>query len=417
MTMRIGKLHSIWRAFAFMAGSMLMALPVAAQEPCLATPAWERLRQVYPDGVPGRHQAEALRVSDDPAHLFVIPTVVHVMHNNGIELAIDADWCQAQLDATNQAFGRYGIGANEHPDGETAGIMLALAQFDPNGLPTEGFDQIEYIETTNFDIVDEEAMKKATQWDPCRYLNIWVVINIDGTGLAYAYFPEQVACTWYDGVVVQFDRFSTQAVSGLIKGEGDVVTHEVGHFLGLDHTWGRDNNTTCDEEDGCEDTPLCSGAYFAQADSCGYHPMQCGLERQIENYMDYSADPCRNMFTKCQVKKMRNALLTYRPTLVSTSNLVATGVANILDTLNYSGNLLMYPNPVMQSLFIQDGTADENGVSIQAFDFAGNLVLERDNFDARGGEAVDVSTLEGGWYHFVLRSTSRYQRRTILIAH
>ena len=402
--------HHILAAFSV----ALAALPLAAQEPCLSTPAWERLKAVYPEGVPGRQMAMD-KASAEPTHTYIIPVVVHVMHYYDLELAVNKDWCLAQMDAMNQAFGRYGSGYNEHPEGATAGIRFALATIDPNGNPTDGWEQVEFSETFNFDIEDEEVMKKSALWDPCRYLNIWVVNNLDGFGIAYAYFPDQVACTWYDGIVVEYDNFGTHDVSTIVTGEGDVVSHEAGHYLGLDHTWGRDNTTICDKEDGCDDTPLCAGTYFTTEDSCDL-PLQCDQYRQIENYMDYSSDGCRNMFTNCQVAKMRNSIIQYRSTLVSTSNLIATGVASELDSIAYSGSLIMYPNPTSNTVFVYDGTADSLGVTVEVYDFAGNLVLMRQNVDARAGEAIDVRSLEAGWYHFVLKSHSQYQRRTMLVA-
>jgi len=107
-------------------------------------------------------------------------------------------------------------------------------------------------------------------------------------------------------------------------------THEVGHWLNLDHTWGPNNNpgdsTSCGTDDGVTDTPNCIG----DKSICNLDDKFCGPRANVENFMEYSY--CSKMFTQRQVERMRAALLSPiggRNKIISTSNLEVVGANNI----------------------------------------------------------------------------------------
>lgn len=390
-------------------------LRLAGQSPCLASEASNELALKYPEGVPGRYIPTGKAAIDDPNKTYVIPLVFHVMHYGGPEGFINAERAEDQISVMNQDYGRYGIGYNDHPDGGVAGIRFALAKRAPDGDTTSGVVGYMYEKTFDFRVNDEDSLKHATQWDPCRYLNIWVVSSISGTIVGYAYFPDQVACTWYDGIVIEANQVGQSEHWDLAKAQGDNISHEAGHYLGLDHTWGRDNNPVCDEEDGCEDTPLCSGAYYADTLTGCAAPVQCGEVRQVANYMDYSNDYCKNMFTLCQIQKMRYSIVTYRPTLVSTENLIATGVADELDSVARFDSLEVYPNPVNDFVFIYNGYKDDENFTLEIYDLKGDRIRSYSIGNAKAGQAIDLTNLDQGFYHFVFRNSNRYLRRTIMV--
>ncbi|MFM2386607.1 MAG: hypothetical protein RL660_1364 [Bacteroidota bacterium] len=124
--------------------------------------------------------------------------------------------------------------------------------------------------------------------------------------------------------------------------QSDILAHEAGHYFALYHTFqdGCASATlaTCDNSgDRCCDTPPV--ASNNDVGNLGYDcannmplPNSCsetyngGLPDQIENYMDYSANNCKNTFTVEQCNRMTNAAQFYRPKLVSISNLIASGL-------------------------------------------------------------------------------------------
>ena len=94
-----------------------------------------------------------------------------------------------------------------------------------------------------------DAVKSLSYWNSFQYFNIWTVKRFapqdDGnTLLGYAQFPNTGSMST-DGVVL----LSSQMVSG------GTLTHEVGHWLGLRHTWG---DSDCGD-DGIKDTPQARG--------------------------------------------------------------------------------------------------------------------------------------------------------------
>jgi hypothetical protein len=394
---------------------LFTAFSMSGQSPCLTSEASLELAKQYPQGVPGRYIPTGKAAYDDPYKTYVIPVVFHVFHTGGPEGFIDSTRAEDQISSMNQSYGRYGIGYNEHPDGGVAGIRFALAKRAPNGDTTSGVVGYNYLNTFNFGVADEDSLKHATQWDPCRYLNIWVMANISGTIVGYAYFPDQVACTWYDGIVIETGEVGQSEHYELAKGQGDNITHEAGHYLGLDHTWGRDNSPNCDEEDHCEDTPLCSGPYFSDTATNCFAPIQCGVTRQVENYMDYSNDYCKTMFSRCQIATMRYNIVTYRPTLVSTENLIATGVADELDSVMRFDSLEVYPNPANDFVFIYNGYDNKDEFTLEIYDLKGAQIRSYPIGNAKAGQAIDLTNLDQGFYHFVFRNSTRYLRKTIMV--
>ncbi len=115
-----------------------------------------------------------------------------------------------------------------------------------------------------------------------------------------------------DGVIIHYGSLP----GGKIKDYdlGYTAVHEVGHWLGLYHTFGRDpNKNGCVAGDLVGDTPAqkvpTDGCPKKAPDSC---PGSWGRD-PIHNFMDYGYDRCMTEFTKGQVERMRTAWSRYRP--------------------------------------------------------------------------------------------------------
>lgn len=265
-----------------------------------------------------------------------IPVVVHIIHDGdpvGQNENIATAQVLSQITVLNQDFRRLAgtPGFNTNPAGADAEIEFCLAQRDPQGIYTTGINR--YNLGSNSMTFDEiEVIKTQTQWDPEKYLNIWVVRSIlveGGTLSGYAQFPTSSGLEGLDnmglptaaetdGVVMAHDCFGSNDiypqgiyVNGLEKGR--IAVHEIGHFLGLRHIWG--DGFDCTATDFCDDTPAAiepNSGCPVNMDSCPDNP---GLD-MIRNYMDYTSDSCKNIFTLDQKDRMM-AVLANSPRRIS----------------------------------------------------------------------------------------------------
>lgn len=296
----------------------------ATKSRCETDPRMENLYQNRPgyrsEIIDGRMQ-EMLRLeknngrSVDDLPLLTIPVHVIVIHRPGHSVGsqtnISDQRIASQIAALNLDFLRKNADAAKTPSVfKVSGsqIQFCLASKDANGKATTGITR--YATNQNFDN-NELALKRTTRWDPKRYLNIWIAPDIEGLG--YAYLPTRTALPSADedGVVILTEAFGGPG-SGAIApfNLGRTLTHEVGHYLGLDHIWG----DGCQVDDGISDTPQQREENY----DCPSHPSpSCNNNGDMfMNYMDYVNDDCMNAFTVGQVAYMRSILATSRVQLV-----------------------------------------------------------------------------------------------------
>ena len=152
----------------------------------------------------------------------------------------------------------------------------------------------------------ERDMKRALHEGGSETLNAYVT-DLGGGLLGYAYFPKAYnhGRAYIDGVVV-LDESMPGGTAGPYS-EGDTLTHEVGHWLMLEHTFAGGCSAS---GDGVADTPRESGPQFQcpeGADTCDAP----GLD-PIHNFMDYTYDDCMHEFTPGQAQRMSDAWVAFR---------------------------------------------------------------------------------------------------------
>ena len=248
-----------------------------------------------------------------------IPVVVHVLHIGGSENISDAQ-IQSQIDIMNEDYGKL-PGTNGDGAGVDTKVRFCLAKIDPNGDCTNGIVRI-YSALTNHKTYERAMLKQLSFWDNTKYMNIYLVKSITGNVLGYSSFPGGPPDE--DGMVVRSNVFGNigTAASSL----GRTASHEIGHWFGLYHTFnnGCGVDLCLDGDYVCDTPPQASPSFnCATLNTCSNDIPD--VDDQKENYMNYTNDACKNMFTNGQKLRLQATLDTIRTVIWSQSNLVATG--------------------------------------------------------------------------------------------
>ena len=246
-------------------------------------------RQVQPGVTRAQREASAGRLVPG---LVAVPTWVHVISVNETVAGgnVPDEWIAAQMRVLNDSFA-----------GRTNGAPTVF-RFALQGV-TRTVNPVWSAMATE---EDEFAAKSALRRGGPETLNIYVA-QIGGGLLGWAYLPDgEVENTPWDGVVV---------LSGSLPGgdvvpynEGDTAVHEVGHWLSLFHTFDNGCRFPGDE---VFDTPYEAKPAFG----CPYGRDTCRRlpgNDPIENFMDYTDDPCMHEFTWGQSFRMLGSWYVFR---------------------------------------------------------------------------------------------------------
>ncbi len=282
----------------------------------------------------------------------VIPVVVHVINSPDYpNVDISYSQIESQIQAMNDAF------QNNVP---ASSIRFCLAKssylLTPSSTPWTDINEPGVMRynggalsdntmsaSVNTQLVNLTHPSGNNLFPFDRYLNVWVVnsisaVGISGTILGYAPYPiTGTAFGNIDGVIIRSDIFGSNAYGGSFNlfpdyPNGTTMTHEVGHYLELLHTfenggcagWG----VLADEDQGdlvpdtkavpeppytisiCDDFAACDGTFNEVTD----------------NYMFYSKGYCKSRFSEGQLTRMETFIEEYRSALVEYENLIAAGL-------------------------------------------------------------------------------------------
>ena len=236
--------------------------------------------------------AQGFNVALRPAGSVAVPVWVHVI-NKGSGLA-NGDIPQSQVDdqvqVLNDAYG----GANSPFVFQLAGV-------------TRTTNATWYTMTPNSSA--EVQAKNALRVGGAGTLNVYVASIGQGL-LGWATFPsDYTSAPKMDGVVI----LNTSVPGGTATpyNLGDTATHEIGHWMGLYHTF---QGACTKTNDSVSDTPAERSAAFGcptGRNSCKARP---GVD-PILNFMDYTDDACMNQFSGGQVTRMDTMHQQYRGAL------------------------------------------------------------------------------------------------------
>ena len=379
---------------AFLVMTILVNAQERNQKKCLTTPIMEyemmtnpqykNIVENYFDGL----EEWITKNPNSQNSIITIPVVVHVVHKQTHNLGIGTNIPQNQIEDAIRILNEDYRKANpEFPNpprntflsyaGDTE-LEFCLATTDENGNTTTGVTRTA-TSKTSFDAddnTDSNAMKRTATggkdgWNPLKYLNIWVCNLTNSQGgqtLGYAYLPGQQSLSWTawkDGLVVDYSFFGTVGnAASASQNDGRTTTHEIGHYLGLKHTFceqvdGQGNPICCDNDNTSgggyvDDTPATEGVYWGSVNtstnnnSCNDTQFSNAFTSDVldmdENYMSYSFTTW--MFSHKQINVMDYTMNA--PTSQGGRAALKTSNGCLLSGINeklHDNLISVYPNP------------------------------------------------------------------------
>ncbi|MEM8601344.1 MAG: PKD domain-containing protein [Bacteroidota bacterium] len=229
-----------------------------------------------------------------------IPVAFHVVTRTNGTGDVPNSQLEAQIDVLNDAFA-------------PLGFQFTLASIDR----TANDAWYNHISGTN----TETQMKEALAISPETTLNFYTgkprarqlffTVEILGYATFPSFYPEDDPL---HGVVVDYQSLPGGALAAF--NEGDTGTHEVGHWVGLFHTF---QGGCSGQGDSVADTPAEAEPFYGNQCNSNRDTCPGGGPDPITNFMDYSDDICLSEFTSGQAARAQDQMATYRPTIFNAS--------------------------------------------------------------------------------------------------
>lgn len=266
-------------------------------------------------GTPDLSEAELQAVNDHVAAIekanggpmqlaagsVTIPVYVHVLTASNGSGAPTQNMIDNQIKVLNDAYS----GLAPAPNGGLAQTNTAY-RFVVAGQDTTANDA---WYTMGYGTAAETAAKTALRQGGKNALNMYFA-NIGGGLLGWATFPSSYASKpSMDGVVIL--TASLPGGNAAPYNLGDTATHEVGHWLGLYHTFQGGCAKQAAGGDGVADTPAEKSAAYGCPGTRNTCTTISGND-PTENFMDYTDDSCMYRFTAGQAARADSMWTTYR---------------------------------------------------------------------------------------------------------
>jgi Pregnancy-associated plasma protein-A/Secretion system C-terminal sorting domain len=313
--------------------------------------------------------------------------VVHVLYKNAAQNISNAQ-IYSQIDILNADYRRLNADTLNTPamfDSIAADIEVefCLASIDPDGNPSNGITrtstsggQLFGFFSPIFEDAKFDSLGGHDAWPADQYLNMWVCEAFPGL-LGYAQFPGGDPAT--DGVVISYQAFGNTGTVTAPSTLGRTASHEVGHWMGLYHIWGDDQD--CTGSDSIFDTPNATGASSSDCESsrnsCSNEDAFWGAfdpNDMVQNYMDYSHDSCMNMFTLGQKARMHSFLNSDPMRMALFNSPAGCNLVGLPTSPRSTHDFEIFPNPTDGMVRVNYLGSARPEMSVELIDLAGRVV-------------------------------------------
>ena len=331
-----------------------------------------------------------------------IKVAFHVIYS-GATGNIPQSQIDAQIAELNKAYSGFYGGAN-------TGYTFVLASVDR----TNSSKWFKMTPGTNA----ERQAKQALAKDIPHRLNIYTCKPGQNL-LGWSYLPNSYPeGDWHHGVVMHYGSVPGGYLAPYDL--GGTADHEVGHYLGLYHTFQGGCTAPGDQVADTPDEATATSGCPGGKDTCptaGFDP--------IHNYMDYSDDACYTQFTTGQDFRMDAMVPTYRPSLLNAViaqavSEPATQEASVIPAgsggVEFRG---AFPNPSNGSSSLEFHLPASAYVTLRVYDVAGRIVSTLvDGVTGPGEQRVEFRAPRDGSSMYFARlevGSVRFTRRLIVI--
>jgi hypothetical protein len=400
---------------------------------------------------------------------YVIPIVFHVIYgsqNIGSYPNLSNAQVTSQIQVLNDDFQGKGYNSNKYAPMGTGGHLpfynYAVANNLPapnnNGVPIAslsiefkpawkkpngdtlieiGIDRISYTakgwsnpasftSKTQFQNYFDNTIKPGSIWDPTKYVNVWISdCDISLGLLGYSTFPTGTTLTGLgsgtgtsntDGTWIWAQACGNVGTLTSGYNKGRTLTHELGHFFGLRHTWGDANCGT----DYCNDVPPSQTAnynawpitYPFNAGTCttsGLYKSNATDGEMFMNFMDYCEDAALWMFTSDQATRINTALTQSN----NRKNLTASALLVCKPDVNSSAESIakqylkavtnVYPNPTNGLINITTDFATNTNLKIEIRNIVGQNIFTKEEKNITSTNLqYNISNISKGIYFITL---------------
>ena len=325
-----------------------------------------------------------------------IKVAFHVIYTASEGNVTDAQ-INAQIAELNKAYSGFYGGAN-------TGYTFVLASVDR----TKSSKWFRMTPGTSA----EQAAKQALAIDIPHRLNLYTCKPGQNL-LGWSYFPTSYPeGDWHHGVVMHYGSVPGGYLAPYNL--GGTADHEIGHYLGLYHTFQGGCTAPGDYVADTPDEGTATSGCPSGKDTCP----TAGLD-PIHNSMDYSTDICYTQFTAGQDARMDGIVPVYRPSLLNAALASLAGGKPALGASNGTVQLRgAFPNPFRNETLVRFALPRAAHVSLRVYNIAGQHVATLADGEMETGEqtvAFRSQQLPSGTYFLSLKVGGTQLSRSVIL--